>query len=140
MVWWRRQSYPTWCDNILSLESKRRLSIRSNKQTLTNCTSVKPREGLNDKALLVHQCFDLFLPWSKKMLQLTFGREIRNKFSMAIFQNTKIFFTFMFITVKREIGMLITVIRYLSQLIVMNCKKAPLKGVMLVSSFLSNVS
>ena len=36
----------------------------------------------------------------------------------------------MFITVKREKGMLISVIRYLSYLIVVNCTKAPLKGVM----------
>ena len=46
----------------------------------------------------------------------------------------------MFITVKCEMEMLITVIRYLSYFIVMNCTKAPLKGVMLVSSFLSNVA
>ena len=45
----------------------------------------------------------------------------------------------MFITVKREMGMLITVIRYLSYLIVMNRTKAPRKGIMLVSSFLSNL-
>ena len=94
MVSWRRQSYPTWCDNILSLESKRRLSIRSNKWTLTNCTSVKPRDELNDTALLVRQCFDLFLPSSKQKLQQTLGHEIRKNFSMAIFQNSKIFFHF----------------------------------------------
>ena len=49
----------------------------------------------------------------------------------------------MFITVKREMGMLITVICYLSYLIErrrLNCTKAPLKEVMLVSSFLSNVA
>ena len=53
----------------------------------------------------------------KKKLQYMLWYEIRKKFSMAIFQNTKIFFTFMFITVKREMEMLITVIRYLSYLI-----------------------
>ena len=34
----------------------------------------------------------------------------------------------MFITVKREMGMLITVIRYLSYVNVVNCTKAPLRG------------
>ena len=71
-------------------------------------------------------------------MQLTLGREIRKKFSMAIFQNTKIFFHF-HVYYREEMGMLITVIRYLSYLIVVNCIKAPLKGVMLVSSFLSNL-
>ena len=73
----------------------------------------------------------------------------------------------MFITVKREMGMLITVIRYLSYVNVVNCTKAPLRGgrytigrsekltekvgrretyppplngVILVSSFLSNLA
>ena len=34
----------------------------------------------------------------------------------------------MFITVKSEMGMLITVIRYLSYVNVVNCTKAPLRG------------
>ena len=34
----------------------------------------------------------------------------------------------MFITVKREMGMLITVISYLSFVNVVNCTKAPLRG------------
>ena len=43
---------------------------------------------------------------------------------MAIFQNTKIFFTFMLITVNRGMGMLITVICYFSKyLVVVKCEK-----------------
>ena len=38
--------------------------------------------------------FDLFLPWSKKKLYLTLGHEIKKKFSMEIFQKTKIFYHF----------------------------------------------
>ena len=131
----------SWCEHILNLEPKLRLSTGSNKQTLTNRTSVKPRDGMNDTALLVHQRFDLFLPWSKEKLKLTLGHERRGKFSMAIFHNTKIFFTFMLITVNRGMGMLITVICYFSTyLVVVKCAKDPTQVDYIKAWFFTNSS